>query len=102
MKMIGNKRRSRTEIIYKILDVIHLNGEIKVTKLMTEVNLSHGLTKNYLDLFIKNSLVIKHTYEKKHKIKNTFSLTEKGISFLKKMYVHTSQEKKLNTEMNIL
>lgn len=75
------KKRSRTDIIGDMLDVIqHKNGEIKQTHLMYKSNLSYGQLTSYLE-----ELVDKHFVQKVERESNFYILiTDKGNEFLEK------------------
>ena len=75
------RKRSRTDIIQSILQVIQeKGGKIKPTHLMYKANLSHNQMKLYLDELIKNKLIEKSPVESKILI----MLTKKGRNFLLK------------------
>jgi predicted transcriptional regulator len=68
------KYRDRNEIIARILE--STNGDrIRLTKIMYDVYLSHGLTKEYVRLLIEKGLMEYLDGER------TFKTTDKGIIF---------------------
>jgi len=75
------KKRSRTDIIGDMLDVIQgKRGEIKQTHLMYKSNLSYGQLTSYLE-----ELVDKNFVQKVERESNFYILiTDKGNEFLEK------------------
>jgi predicted transcriptional regulator len=75
------KKRSRTDIIGDMLDVIqNKHGSIKQTHLMYKSNLSYGQLTSYLE-----ELVDKHFVEKMDRGSNVYVIiTDKGSEFLQK------------------
>src|SRR3712207_5127348 len=73
----SERKRSRTEIIYDILQTTrnHGNGAIK-TKIMLNANLSHNQLKEYLAILIDNGLLQYDTNSQR------FKITERGLSVL--------------------
>jgi predicted transcriptional regulator len=73
----SERKRSRTEIIYDILETTrnYGNGAIK-TKIMLNANLSHRQLKEYLTILIDNGLL---QYDTNSQI---FKITEIGLSIL--------------------
>ena len=70
------KYRDRNEIIAQILE--STNGDrVRLTKIMYDVYLSHGLTKEYVRLLIEKGLMEYLDGER------TFKTTEKGMNFLR-------------------
>jgi predicted transcriptional regulator len=74
----SERKRSRTEIIYDILETTrnYGNGAIK-TKIMLNANLSHRQLKEYLTILIDNGLL---QYDTNSQI---FKITERGLSILR-------------------
>jgi predicted transcriptional regulator len=69
------KYRDRNEIIAQILE--SANGDqVRLTKIMYDVYLSHGLTKEYVGLLIEKGLMEYIDGER------TFKTTDKGMNFL--------------------
>jgi predicted transcriptional regulator len=69
------KYRDRNEIIAQILE--STNGDrVRLTKIMYDVYLSHGQTKEYVRLLIEKGLMEYLDGER------TFKTTEKGMNFL--------------------
>ena len=69
------KYRDRNEIIAQILE--STNGDrVRLTKIMYDVYLSHGLTKEYVRLLIEKGLM---EYLDGERI---FKTTDKGMNFL--------------------
>ena len=70
------KYRDRNEIIAQILE--STNGDrVRLTKIMYDVYLSHGLTKEYVRLLIEKGLMEYLDGER------TFKTTDQGINFLR-------------------
>jgi predicted transcriptional regulator len=69
------KYRDRNEIIAQILE--SANGRVRLTKIMYDVYLSHGLTKEYVRLLIEKGLMEYLDGER------TFKTTDKGMYFLR-------------------
>jgi predicted transcriptional regulator len=70
------KYRDRNEIISQILE--STNGDrVRLTKIMYDVYLSHGLTKEYVRLLIEKGLMEYLDGER------TFKTTDKGMNFLR-------------------
>jgi len=70
------KYRDRNEIIAQILEGANGN-RVRLMKLMYDVCLSHGLTKEYVRLLIEKGLMEYLGGER------TFKTTDKGINFLR-------------------
>ena len=70
------KYRDRNEIIAQILESANGN-RVRLMKLMYDVCLSHGLTKEYVRLLIEKGLMEYLGGER------TFKTTDKGINFLR-------------------
>ena len=73
------KKRERLDIIRDILYAIRDNRNIKPTRLLYASNLSPQMFKDYINELIEKGF-IQLDIDKKEK--KTFSLTEKGNSFL--------------------
>ena len=71
--------RDRNEIIAQILESANGN-RIRLTKIMYDVYLSHGLTKEYVRLLIEKGLMEYLDGER------TFKTTDKGMNFLRIHY----------------
>jgi len=71
----GVMKRSRQEIIAKVLDIC-TNGAIK-TKIVYQANLNFRTVNPYIDLLIKNNLI-----EVKQGKNQLYETTDKGISLL--------------------
>ena len=70
------KYRDRNEIIAQILE--STNGDrVRLTKIMYDVYLSHGLTKEYVRLLIEKGLMEYLDGER------TFKTIDKGMNFLR-------------------
>ena len=70
------KYRDRNEIIGQILESV--NGDrVRLTRIMYDVYLSHGLTKEYVRLLIEKGLIEYLDGER------TFKASEKGMNFLR-------------------
>jgi predicted transcriptional regulator len=70
------KYRDRNEIIGQILESV--NGDrVRLTRIMYDVYLSHGLTKEYVRLLIEKGLIEYLDGER------TFKATEKGMNYLR-------------------
>jgi predicted transcriptional regulator len=70
------KYRDRNEIIGQILGSV--NGDrVRLTRIMYDVYLSHGLTKEYVRLLIEKGLIEYLDGER------TFKATEKGMNYLR-------------------
>ena len=70
------KYRDRNEIIAQILESANGN-RVRLTKIMYDVYLSHGLTKEYIGLLIEKGLMEYLDGER------TFKTTDKGMNFLR-------------------
>ncbi len=70
------KYRDRNEIIAQILESANGN-RVRLTKIMYEAYLSHGLTKEYVRLLIEKGLMEYLNGER------TFKTTDKGMNFLR-------------------
>jgi predicted transcriptional regulator len=70
------KYRDRNEIIAQILESANGN-RVRLTKIMYDVYLSHGLTKEYIGLLIEKGLMEYLDGER------TFKTTDKGLNFLR-------------------
>jgi predicted transcriptional regulator len=70
------KYRDRNEIIAQILESANGN-RVRLTKIMYDVYLSHGLTKEYVRLLIEKGLMEYLDGER------TFKTTDKGMNFLR-------------------
>jgi predicted transcriptional regulator len=70
------KYRDRNEIIAQILESANGNP-VRLTKIMYEVYLSHGITKEYVRLLIEKGLMEYLDGER------TFKTTDKGMNFLR-------------------
>ena len=68
--------RDRNEIIAQILESANGN-RIRLSKIMYDVYLSHGLTKEYVRLLIEKGLMEYLDGER------TFKTTDKGMNFLR-------------------
>jgi len=76
-----NKKRSKLEIIRDILNVIrNKNGKIKPTHILYKSNLSYSMMEEYLNELIEKEFII----EMKKENNKTYSITEKGSSYLQK------------------
>jgi predicted transcriptional regulator len=73
IKLVRKLKRSRTEIIQAILDIVQ--EETNLTAVMYKSFISYSQLKKYLDLLEKNGLI---TIDKKKKIK----ITSKGSQYL--------------------
>jgi predicted transcriptional regulator len=69
------KYRDRNEIIAQILESANGN-RVRLTKIMYDVYLSYGLTKEYVGLLIEKGLMEYLDGER------TFKTTDKGMDFL--------------------
>jgi len=70
------KYRDRNEIIGQILESV--NGDrVRLTRIMYDVYLSHGLTKEYVRLLIEKGLIEYLDGER------TLKATEKGMNYLR-------------------
>jgi predicted transcriptional regulator len=69
------KYRDRNEIIAQILETANGN-RVRLTKIMYDVFLSHGLTKEYVRLLIEKGLIEYLDGER------TFKTTDRGMNFL--------------------
>jgi predicted transcriptional regulator len=69
------KYRDKNEIIAQILESANGN-RVRLTKIMYDVYLSHGLTKEYVGLLIEKGLMEYLEGER------TFKTTVKGMNFL--------------------
>ena len=69
------KYRDRNEIIAQILESANGN-RVRLTKIMYEVYLSHGVAKEYVQLLIEKGLMEYLDGER------TFKSTDKGMNFL--------------------
>ena len=69
------KYRDRNDIIAQILESSNGN-RVRLTKIMYDVYLSHGLTKEYVGLLIEKGLMEYLEGER------TFKTTDKGMNFL--------------------
>ena len=69
------KYRDRNEIIAQILESANGN-RVRLTKIMYDVYLSHGLTKEYVGLLIEKGLMEYLDGER------TFKTTDNGMNFL--------------------
>jgi predicted transcriptional regulator len=74
--MVHMKYRDRNEIIAQILESANGN-QVRLTKIMYDVYLSHTLTKEYLRLLIEKGLIEYLDGER------TFKTSEKGMNFLR-------------------
>jgi predicted transcriptional regulator len=70
------KYRDRNEIIAQILESTS-GDRVRLTKIMYDVYLSHGLTKEYVRLLIEKGLMEYLDGER------TFKTTDKGMNFLR-------------------
>jgi predicted transcriptional regulator len=70
------KYRDRNEIIAQILESANGN-RVRLTKIMYDAYLSHGLTKEYIRLLIEKGLMEYLDGER------TFKTTDKGMNFLR-------------------
>jgi predicted transcriptional regulator len=70
------KYRDRNEIIARILESANGN-RVRLTKIMYDAYLSHGLTKEYIRLLIEKGLMEYLDGER------TFKTTDKGMNFLR-------------------
>ncbi len=70
------KYRDRNEIIAQILESANGN-RVRLTKIMYEVYLSHGLTKEYVRLLIEKGLMEYLDGDR------TFKTTDRGMNFLR-------------------
>ncbi len=76
-----NKKRSKLEIIRDILNVIkNRNGKIKPTHILYKSNLSYSMMEEYLNELIEKEFII----EMKKENNKTYSITEKGSTYLQK------------------
>ncbi|MDD3175809.1 MAG: winged helix-turn-helix domain-containing protein [Candidatus Nanoarchaeia archaeon] len=74
-----NKRRSRVQIIFDILNSIKIKGgTIKPTHLLYKSNLSHNMMNEYLIELIGKEFVTEHLA----KTGKMYSLTRKGYEYL--------------------
>lgn len=78
------KKRERLDVIRDILMAIRKNRSIKPTRLLYSSNLSPQMFKEYINELIGKNF-IKLDVDKKER--KTFSLTEKGNSFLEEYRV---------------
>jgi predicted transcriptional regulator len=69
------KYRDRNEIIAQILESANGN-RVRLTKIIYDVYLSHGLTKEYVGLLVEKGLMEYLDGDR------TFKTTEKGMNFL--------------------
>jgi predicted transcriptional regulator len=72
---VGGMKRNREEIISQILNVCK-NGAIK-TKVVYQANLNFKTVEPYLDLLVKNNLLVVQ-----HGQKKMYETTEKGENLL--------------------
>ena len=70
------KYRNRVEIIAQILKAVNVNGGTTKAKIMYGAFLTYEQLMNYLRLLIERDLLQPNA-------SNTFTITEKGIDFLK-------------------
>jgi predicted transcriptional regulator len=75
-----NAKRDRVAIIKDILQIISGKSGIKPTQIMYKANLSHQMLVDYMAEIAAKGL-IKEEVDKKGR--KTYSLTDKGYSFLK-------------------
>ena len=69
-------QHDRNEIVGQILESVNGN-RVRLTKIMYEVYLSHGLTKEYVRFLIEKGLM-EYLYGER-----TFKTTDKGMNFLR-------------------
>ena len=70
------KYRNKVEIIAQILKAVNVNGGTTKAKIMYGAFLTYDQLMNYLKLLIESDLL-------RPNASNTFTITEKGIDFLK-------------------
>ena len=74
-----NKRRTKIEIIFDILNSIHQKGgKIKPTHLLYKSNLSYKKMLEYLSELMKKDMVTE-TVDKEKKV---YTITDKGINYI--------------------
>lgn len=73
-------RRSKLEIYVDILNVLALNGQLKLTDLVDKSNVSCKVLVEQVEFLVKNSLVEEKLLGKE---RLGFALTAKGINVLK-------------------
>ena len=72
------KKRDRLEIINDILELVSARSA-KPTQIMYKANLSHDMLNQYMNELISKQFILEH----KDKKGRTYSLTEKGLNFLR-------------------
>ena len=73
-------RRSKLEIYIDILNVLALNGQLKITDIIDKSNANSKVLIEQLEFLIKNSLVEEKLLGKE---RADFAITTKGINVLK-------------------
>ena len=75
------KKRSKLQVIHDILKTIQdKDGNIKPTHILYKSNLSHQMMEEYLDELKSKEFII----EKEDGKNKTYSLTEKGHSYIER------------------
>lgn len=78
------KKRERLEVIRDILNSINKNHKMKPTRLLYSSNLSPQMFKTYINELISKGFI---NLELDKKDKKNFTLTKKGMEFLKEYKV---------------
>ena len=77
-------RRSKMEMYIDILKVMAKNGPLKLTHVMYKANLNCSVLKQNLDFLIKQNLIEEQiTIKRRHKIKISYAITERGRTVIK-------------------
>ena len=80
-QQIGEKklRRSKLETYIDILNVLAINGPLKLTHIMYKANTNCDVLNEYLDALIENGLIEKRIIERERIV---FSVTQPGRTVL--------------------
>ncbi len=77
-------RRSKLEMHIDILRSLARHGPLKLTHVMYKANVNCSVLKQSLEFLIQHKLVEEQTlHKKRHKTRNVYAITERGLTVLK-------------------
>ena len=79
---LHSQNRHKIEIVAALLDLVNVTSPIQFTQMMYGANLSFEVATRYLDLMVHSSLLERQINPKFKQHRRTYSITNKGRSFL--------------------
>jgi predicted transcriptional regulator len=79
-------RRSKLEMCVGVLDILSINGQLKITHVMNKTNLNCNTLREQLDFLADNGLIEERSLQKKRSLKKGqtyYAITQRGQIILK-------------------